>query len=82
MLKKLLTASLLLISSSLLKAQQNVGIGTLSPTEKLQVNGTIKATDINFTGLPVYSNEAAAVSGGLSSGDCYRTATGELRIKL
>ena len=60
----------------------NVGIGTLSPTEKLQVNGTIKATDINFTGLPVYSNEAAAVSGGLSSGDCYRTATGELRIKL
>ncbi|MDB4505990.1 hypothetical protein N9229_02350, partial [Saprospiraceae bacterium] len=43
----------------------NVGIGTLSPTEKLQVNGTIKATDINFTGLPVYSNEAAAVATGL-----------------
>ena len=32
MLKKLLTASLLLISSSLLKAQQNVGIGTLTPS--------------------------------------------------
>lgn len=59
----------------------NVGIGTLTGlTEKLEVNGTIKATDVNFTGLPVFANEAAAAS--LHTGDMYRTATGELRIKL
>lgn len=59
----------------------NVGIGQESPTEKLEV-GTIKATDINFTGLPVFADEAAATAGGLSSGDLYRTSTGEIRIKL
>ena len=50
--------------------------------QKLQVNGTIKATAINFTGLPTYVDDAAAGTGGLVSGDCYKTATGELRIKL
>ncbi|MEW4923999.1 hypothetical protein [Algibacter sp. 2305UL17-15] len=59
-----------------------VGIGLNNPSEKLEVNGTIKATDINFTGLPVYADDAAAVTGGLTTGDMYRTATGELRIKL
>ena len=60
----------------------DVGIGVAAPTEKLEVNGTIKATDINFTGLPTYADEAAATAGGLSTGDMYKTATGELRIKL
>ena len=59
----------------------NVGIGITNPSEKLEVNGTIKATDINFTGLPTYPSELAA-SNFLSSGDMYKTATGELRIKL
>lgn len=60
----------------------NVGIGVNTPTEKLEVNGTIKATKINFTGLPTYADDAAAAAGGLVAGDCYKTATGELRIKL
>ena len=32
--------------------------------------------------LPVYANEAAAVTGGLLPGTVYRTATGEMRVKL
>ena len=62
--------------------QGNVGIGEQNPDEKLVVNGKIKATDVNFSGLPVYADEAAATAGGLATGDMYRTATGELRIKL
>lgn len=60
----------------------NVGIGVSSPGEKLEVNGTIKATDINFTGLATYADDAAAGTGGLVAGDVYKTLTGELRIKL
>ena len=60
----------------------NVGIGTSSPGEKLEVNGTIKATDINFTGLATYADDTAAGTGGLVAGDVYKTSTGELRIKL
>ena len=50
--------------------------------EKLQVNGTVKASQLNLTGLPVHADEAAAVVAGLATGDVYMTATGELRIKL
>lgn len=50
--------------------------------EKLQVNGKIKAVDVNFSGLPEHADEAAAVTAGLATGDMYQTATGELRIKL
>jgi hypothetical protein len=60
----------------------NIGIGTMTPSAKLEVNGTIKATDINFTGLATYPDEAAAVLGGLNTGDLYKTPTGELRVKL
>ena len=65
-----------------LDAAGNVGIGTSNPGEKLEVNGTIKATDINFTGLATYADDAAAGTGGLVAGDVYKTSTGELRIKL
>ena len=38
------------------------------------------ALTINNTGLPVYANNAAALAGGLTSGQLYRTATGDLKI--
>lgn len=42
---------------------------------------TIKNETLNAV-LPTYADEAAAVVGGLSTNDFYKTATGELRIKL
>ena len=50
----------------------NVGIGTTSPGAKLDVNGTIKATAINFSGLPTSST-------GLSTGDVWNDG-GTLKI--
>lgn len=40
------------------------------------------AGTLRLTGLPTYADEAAATTGGLVTGDVYKTATGELRIKL
>lgn len=47
----------------------NLGINTTSPTSKLQV-----------VGLPVYADNAAATSGGLTAGAFYRTSTGVLMV--
>ena len=58
-----------------IKGNGNVGIGTLSPTKTLHVNGTVR-----LQGLPVYANNADAITGGLVADDVYKTATGELRI--
>jgi hypothetical protein len=47
-----------------------------------QVNnpGETQFSRIALTALPVYANNAAALAGGLSVSDVYRTSTGELRI--
>ena len=42
--------------------------------------GPVRADTLNLTGLSVYANNAAAVSGGLAVNDVYKTAAGELRI--
>lgn len=64
--------------------QGHVGIGTGNGliTEKFVVNGKMKATSVNFSGLPTYANYSTAGTGGLVSGDMYKTSGGELRIKL
>jgi hypothetical protein len=49
----------------------NVGIGTNFPTSKLQV-----------VGLPVFADNAAATTGGLTVGAFYRTATGVLMLRF
>jgi hypothetical protein len=56
-------------------ADGNVGINTTSPAKKFHVNGTVR-----LQGLPVYANNAAAITGGLVADDVYKTSTGELRI--
>lgn len=37
-------------------------------------------TTLRLTSLPVYANNAAALAGGLTANDVYKTSTGELRI--
>ncbi|WP_405378125.1 hypothetical protein [Nonlabens sp. Asnod3-A02] len=61
----------------------NVGIGRLTGlTEKLEVNGTIKATSINFTGIPDFASDAdATANASLQVGDIYRVGN-DLKIKL
>lgn len=38
--------------------------------------------NVNANSLPVHADEAAAVTAALTTGDFYRTATGEVRVKL
>jgi hypothetical protein len=56
--------------------------GTTS-TEVVTERMVLKHTGVlNLNNLPTYADEAAAGAGGLVQGDMYKTATGELRIKL
>lgn len=50
--------------------------------ERLKINGTVRATQLILDGLPIYADDAAAGAGGLATDTVYKTATGELRIKL
>jgi hypothetical protein len=47
-----------------------------------QVNNPGEAifTTLRLTALPIFSNNANALAGGLIAGDIYKTSTGELRI--
>lgn len=67
--------------------QGNVGIGTSTPSEKLEVNGKINAVNINFSGIPTYTSRANAQNdSNLKSGDVYRITNSNsnnfLSIKL
>lgn len=58
---------------------QDSGTTDETLTEKM----LLKHTGVLFlSSLPVYANNAAAVSGGLVVGDCYKTSAGELRIVI
>jgi hypothetical protein len=46
----------------------------------MQNPGPIRGDALNLTGLSIYANNAAAITGGLIVNDVYKTATGELRI--
>tara|TARA_S200002703_G_scaffold123950_1_gene109976 strand:- start:682 stop:933 length:252 start_codon:yes stop_codon:yes gene_type:complete len=48
--------------------------------QQAQNPGTAVFNTLNLLNLPVYADNAAAVTGGLAINDVYKTATGELRI--
>jgi len=60
------------VDSTLLHVQQNgnIGINTATPTEKLQVNGTMKASSVDFPGAEVFiaSKSVAGISSNTFSG--------------
>ena len=52
--------------------------GASSPTERMRIKST---GTINFSSVAVYADNAAAITGGLATGDVYRTSTGQLMIR-
>jgi len=50
--------------------------------QQQQNPGPVQASTLNISSLATYADNAAAVSGGLTTNDVYKTATGELRIVL
>jgi hypothetical protein len=52
----------------------NLGIG-IAPTRRLDVFGTVR-----FQSLPTFADNAAAIAGGLSVGDVYKTTIGQILI--
>lgn len=72
-----------------MKSTINAGNGIYNAIKVTQTgtvfyNGTGPTDDmrITFSDLPTFANDTAAGSGGLTIGMIYKTATGELRIKL
>jgi hypothetical protein len=66
-----------------------VTIGNISTSARIAIESgsgevaRFKATGVINSGtVPTYADDAAAGTGGLVAGDIYKTATGELRIKL
>lgn len=48
--------------------------------EQSRVPGPEQVSTLTLTDIPEFADNSAALSGGLSQGEVYRTATGELRI--
>lgn len=57
-------------------------VATSTGVLKTVTTATLSAADFNFSTLPTYANDAAAGAGSLVTGKLYKTATGEIRIKL
>ncbi len=65
-----------------LTAGANIQITNVETPSGRQTTISVKevVTETGNTGIPTYADNAAAISGGLSVGDVYKTASGELRI--
>lgn len=72
-------------SQDRVQVSTNAIVIDLNGVTKISVTtgNNIKLEDLVFmTSLPTYANDAAAGAGGLAQHGVYKTATGELRIKL
>ena len=73
---------------SLMKVDQiNTRLATVVTFIKALVTPGITASEasigtMSITGLSTYDNDSSAGTGGLTTGEVYKTSTGELRIKL
>lgn len=71
-------------------AANNSGTDVMRWSDFLATLSELKFTDttayttepVSFDDLPEHADEAAATTGGLVQGNLYRTATGEIRVKL
>lgn len=54
--------------------------GTVLKVDVINSTITVIADFLKLIGLPIYANNAAAITGGLAVNGVYKTATGELRI--
>jgi hypothetical protein len=68
------------LGSQPLTTTGSASIGTTSVTSLSASGAATIAGLTKLTGLSVYANNAAAVTGGLAVNSVYKTATGELRI--
>lgn len=50
--------------------------------QQIQNPGTAVFSTLNLLNLPIYADNASAVTGGLAINDVYKTATGELKIVI
>jgi hypothetical protein len=68
------------ITAPALKLTTGAGAGKV-PVSDADGDLTLTAlADLDFSGLPVYADNAAALAGGLAVGKAYRTATGVLMV--
>tara|TARA_R110000851_G_scaffold141324_2_gene279226 strand:- start:55463 stop:55705 length:243 start_codon:yes stop_codon:yes gene_type:complete len=55
-----------------------------SNTVNIYAGGTLmigsSATTVSLSNLPTYADNSAAISGGLSAGNLYKTAGGDIKI--
>lgn len=57
-------------------------VATTDTTQTISGAKTFSNASFTLSAVPEYANDAAAGVGGLTAGEVYHTATGELRIKL
>jgi hypothetical protein len=72
-------------TSKFIKVEANTGAGyvDMGTQQMMSVPFAIKSNESNKiknAGLPVYADNAAALAGGLTPGEMYRTAYGDLKI--